>query len=107
MGLFNRFKNRKIIKSNLDQGELFRQDKQYDKALECYNNVLELDPNNSKVLYKKGWILSELKRDEEALKCYGAFLKFRPKDEDGWLGKTNSLKNLNILTLISTYENSC
>ena len=39
-------------------------------------------------------MLYELKIDEDALNFYEDFLKFKLKDVDSWLGKTNCLDKL-------------
>ena len=40
------------------------------EALECYNRVLEIEPNEEDALYNKGTILDELGKNEEAEKCF-------------------------------------
>ena len=41
-----------------------------EEALECYDKVLEIEPNDADALYNKGTILSELGKNEEAEKCF-------------------------------------
>ena len=42
----------------------------YSEALECYNKVLIIDPNELDTLVNKGVILNDLKRYSEALVSY-------------------------------------
>lgn len=44
--------------------------KEYSKALDCYNDVLELYPNDEFCLYRKAEVLSLLKRWHRAHECY-------------------------------------
>jgi len=57
MGLFDR-SNKKSL--NKKANKLFNQNK-YMEALECYNELLEIDSNYIKAWYGKGIIFHELK----------------------------------------------
>ncbi len=62
----------------LDKGyKLFIQG-DHQKALECFNKILEMDPDHVKAWNNKGMVLSELKNYDEALKCFDMALKLDP-----------------------------
>ncbi|MFA0833126.1 MAG: tetratricopeptide repeat protein [Methanobacterium formicicum] len=56
MGLFNRFKKGSLIKKAYN---LFTQSK-YQEALKCYNEILEMDPEDMDICYNKGVVLERL-----------------------------------------------
>ena len=41
-----------------------------EEALECYNKVLEIEPNDADALYNKGTVLNELGKNDEAEECF-------------------------------------
>ena len=65
-----------------------------DKALECYNVALMLDPGNVEALVYKGATLTELKHYDEALECFNKILKFAPELEEAVMGKGFALLGL-------------
>jgi hydroxyacylglutathione hydrolase len=65
-----------------------------DKALECYNVALMLDPGNVEALVYKGATLTELKHYDEALECFDKILKFAPELEEAVMGKGFALLGL-------------
>jgi len=67
----------------------------YEEALEAYDKVLEVDPNNAKEWYNKGYCLSELGRYEEALEAYDKSLELDPKLKIAWDNKGGILSYLN------------
>ena len=63
----------KIIKDryiNLRLANRHKRKGEYSKALDCYNEVLELNPDDEYSLERKAELLCSLKRWDEALKCY-------------------------------------
>ena len=63
----------KIIKDryiNLMLANRYKRKGEYSKALDCYNEVLELDPDDEYCLNRKPELLCLLKRWDEALKFY-------------------------------------
>jgi tetratricopeptide (TPR) repeat protein len=54
----------------LGKGQALLNEDQPEMALNCYNEILELDANHPEALVKKGATLERLKQDEEALRCY-------------------------------------
>ena len=67
--------------------------KEFKKAIECCEKVLEIDTNNAEAYYKLGMNYTELENYSEALKCYEKTLAINPKDNLA-LGKMNQLKKI-------------
>ncbi len=65
-----------------------------EKALECYNVALQLDPGNIEALVYKGTTLTELQHYDEALICFDKVLKFAPELEEANVGKGFALLGL-------------
>jgi len=59
----------------------------YKEAIEAYDKVLEVDPNNAKEWYNKGYCLSKLGRYDEALKAYDKALELDPTNIKAWYNK--------------------
>ncbi len=65
-----------------------------EKALECYNITLMLDPANVEALVYKGTTLTELQHYDEALECFDMILKHAPELEEAVMGKGFALLGL-------------
>ena len=52
-----------------------------EEALECYNKVLELEPDDADALYNKGTILNELGNNEEAEICFKRVKEIESSDQ--------------------------
>jgi glyoxylase-like metal-dependent hydrolase (beta-lactamase superfamily II) len=65
-----------------------------EKALECYNMALQLDPGNVEALVYKGTSLVELQHYDEALDCFDKILKFAPDLDEALSGKGFALLGL-------------
>ncbi len=52
------------------KGDTFEKIGKHDKALDCYEKVLQVDPGRVEVWNKKGVILRETGKISEALKCF-------------------------------------
>ena len=65
-----------------------------EKALECYNLALQLDPGNVEALVYKGTTLVELQHYDEALICFDKILKFAPDLDEALSGKGFALLGL-------------
>src|SRR5207248_7190709 len=86
----------------LVEGDAHYQVKRFEEALEAYENVLLLDPNDAAVYNHKGFALLKLRRNEEA---FDAFSKARaayefaiylhPTDAETHVGKGLALHGLN------------
>ncbi len=65
-----------------------------EKALECYNLTLQLDPGNLEALIYKGATLTELQHYDEALAIFDRVLKHAPDIEEAVTGKGFALLGL-------------
>ncbi|MCL4500686.1 MAG: MBL fold metallo-hydrolase [Deltaproteobacteria bacterium] len=65
-----------------------------EKALECYNIALQLDPGNVEALIFKGTTLTELQHYDEALVCFDKVLKHAPDIDEALTGKGFALLGL-------------
>jgi len=50
----------------------------YTEALECYDEVLEINPQFALAWLNKGWALGALGRYTEALECYDEAIEIDP-----------------------------
>ena len=68
--------------------------KKYEKAIECYDKALEINPNYAEAWNNKGVALSKLRRYEEAIECFNRALKINQNDAEAWNNKGNVLDEL-------------
>jgi hydroxyacylglutathione hydrolase len=78
----------------LDAARLLGDAGRPEKALECYNLALSLDPANMEALVFKGTTLTELQHYDEALECFEKILKHAPELEEAVMGKGFALLGL-------------
>ena len=71
---------------NVKLAEEYENKEEYSKALDCYNNVLELHPDDKYCLNRKADVLYSLNRWDESLKCYDML--------DNWYSKAIVLVNM-------------
>jgi len=76
------------------QGEDFVRLNCYDKALECYTQILSIDPKEAKAWDKKGVCLGGLGRLEDAMECFEKAVEIRPNFEAAWCHKTVILSKI-------------
>ncbi|KAL4435338.1 hypothetical protein ABPG74_022821 [Tetrahymena malaccensis] len=72
--------NQKYFKSNalLDQANFYNKQKEYDKAIEYYDQAMEVDTNNINILVGKGDCLRKQGQYEAALECYEYGMNLNP-----------------------------
>ena len=78
----------------LDAARILTEASRPEKALECYNMTLMLDPANLEALVYKGTTLTELQHYDEALEIFNRILKTIPDLEEAMLGKGFALLGL-------------
>jgi tetratricopeptide (TPR) repeat protein len=66
----------------------------YARAIECYDKVLELNPNKASAWNNKGCALYNLDRYEEALVCFSKAIELAPESTPAWSNKGASLNHL-------------
>src|SRR5437764_903772 len=79
----------------LDEGDNFRNLKQYSEALEASEQAIRLDPSNASAYLNKGYALHSLKRYEEALEAYEQAIRLNPNYVLAYNNKGNTLQELN------------
>lgn len=110
MGIFDRFRKsgkekEEVIIINIDmdsiekaidcisEASLHIEKKDFDKALESYNEALKFNPFSVSALAGKAGILIIMKRFEEALKCCNKALEINPEHGGTWFNKGLCLCN--------------
>lgn len=84
--------NEKIIKLLLASDYL--KNEEYNKVLDCYNDLLKLDPNDEDSLNGKASILAHIRRWDDAIKCYDDLIELNPNYLEAWLGKASVLVDM-------------
>ncbi len=74
----------KEAKGWLKKGYSFKRKNEYEKAIECYEKALEIDPKYADAWGAKGWALYEMKRSDEAIPCYERAIRIKPKAPSLW-----------------------
>ena len=57
---------------------LSEQLKSYEKALDCYAQAIQMNPNSSEAFNSKGNALFEMKQYEDAIKCFTCSIRINP-----------------------------
>ena len=78
----------------LDAARMLTEAGRPEKALECYNVALQLDPGDFEALIFKGTTLTELQHYDEALAIFDRVLKQAPEIEEAVTGKGFALLGL-------------
>lgn len=78
----------------LDAARMLGEAGRPEKALECYNVTLMLDPANIEALVYKGTTLTELQHYDEALEVFDKILRVAPELEEAVMGKGFALLGL-------------
>ena len=66
---------------------LYEQERNFEKAIKCYDKAIQIDPNHFTSLNNKGVALVALNRYDEALKCYDESLSIEPNYIEAWNNK--------------------
>ncbi len=66
----------------------------YQEAINCYDRVLELDPEDPDTWNNKGYALRKLGRYREAINCYDTALELDPEYVNAWSNKGLTLSKL-------------
>jgi len=66
----------------------------YSDALEYFDKVIAINPNNAVAWYNKGVALDELKRYDEAIIAYDKAIAINPNDAKAWFNKGVTLVKL-------------
>ena len=87
------------------KGNSYNNIKEYNKAMECYNRALEINPDNLLARENKILLLIDLGKREEAEKVYKEGLEITPNDLQSWCIKGDQyIAQKNIKEAIKCYE---
>jgi tetratricopeptide (TPR) repeat protein len=70
----------------------------YPMEFEFYDRILKLTPKDKSIWERKGEVLSQAKRYEEALACYNSALDIDPNDKQLYIGRARIFGNLEKYT---------
>jgi Flp pilus assembly protein TadD len=84
----------KTAKEWIDEGDKLLDDKEFEEAIECYDQTLKINSKDDYAWYSKGVALHSLERDQEAIECYDQALEINPKDDYAWNQKGLALYSL-------------
>ena len=76
MSVFDGYKKKKLLNDGI---KLLNQ-KKYEDSIECFNKVLELDPNYENAWYYKGYSLFYSGNYQKANECFDKFLEINPEN---------------------------
>jgi tetratricopeptide (TPR) repeat protein len=76
------------------EGQLFLDTNKAEKALECFEDALDLHPNMGEALIKKAAALEKLDRVDDALACYDRAIEFAESTTTALLQKGGMLNRL-------------
>jgi tetratricopeptide (TPR) repeat protein len=77
-----------------NKGRIFQSLQKYKEAIECYDNTLQLTPNDIDIWKQKGNCLFSLGVYEEAIKCYDKGLQMDPENLEILNRKHEALEKL-------------
>ena len=84
-----------MISNYLEQAMDAEDSNDYKKALDFFNQILLLSPDNSEAIESKARLLiEELDRPLEALDCFDKMIAMNPEDERAWREKGKILYNV-------------
>jgi tetratricopeptide (TPR) repeat protein len=84
MWLLGNAKNKSNKKSLLKKANKYFEEGKYEKAMESYDKLIELDPQSFYAWSNKGFIYSLTKKDDDALKCFDKALEIDSYNADVW-----------------------
>jgi len=85
--IFKKKSEDKTVEKWLSEGDILYEQGRYEEALECFNKVLEINPNCADAWSRKGLTLARLGRYEEAIRCFDRSLSIRNDFEIIWAKK--------------------
>ncbi len=89
----------------LYEANIMAQNKDYEKAITTYNQILELDEFNQKALYNKSFILFKSKNTLEAISSVNLLIEHYPNNIKAYKLKADIyLYNNDIENVIKTYN---
>ena len=62
---------------------------QHEKAIECYERAIKVNPKKEEAWYNMGIAFDNSEQYEKAIECYERAIKINPKDEEAWYNMGN------------------
>jgi tetratricopeptide (TPR) repeat protein len=62
-------------------------EKEAEKAIDCFDKAIALEPLNYLAWANKGFILKQIERNEDALLCYDRAIMLKPEYPNAWYNK--------------------
>lgn len=72
------------------KGEKLLNEKQFSGAIEIYNQLIQLNPQDKELWLKKGVALENLKKYSEAIECFNEAIKLDPTNISAWTNRGDS-----------------
>jgi tetratricopeptide (TPR) repeat protein len=91
------------ITSLIAKGTEYQNNGEYDKALECYNRMIELEPEYFLGYAGRGEIYSEFARYDEAIADFDTAIRLNPEDDEAYFEKGQVLEKLGDYTSAVEY----
>jgi tetratricopeptide (TPR) repeat protein len=70
-----------------NEGNNFYNAGQYQKAIECYNKTIEIDPSDAAAYFNRGIVKSYWGRNEAAIEDYSKAINIDPNDADVYINR--------------------
>jgi tetratricopeptide (TPR) repeat protein len=83
-----------LLKEHILKGNEYFYKEEYNKAIQCYDRALEIEPNNADIWNNKGHALDDLGNHEEAIQCYDKALELDSNHAIAWNNKGFALAKL-------------
>ena len=78
----------------LRQANEMKHREDYAKAIEVYDQILQIDPRHARTFHSKGNVLDMLGRYDEAVSCYELALDCDPHNAETWYNKGITLNKM-------------
>ena len=82
------------LKEIILKGKKYSYEKEYDRAIEYFDESIKLDPQDANAWSNKGLALHGLGKFVEAIQCYDQAIKLDPQDANAWSNKGLALNNM-------------
>ena len=82
------------IPSLVRKGWNLKNDGKYEEAIDCFDKIIEIDPESDHPWFAKGMSLYKLSKYHEALFCYDKAIGINPDEETYWFDKGEILNKL-------------
>jgi tetratricopeptide (TPR) repeat protein len=83
-----------LLKEHILKGNEYYYKKKYNNAIQCFDNALEIEPNNTNAWNNKGLALDDLCKHYEAIECYDRALEINTNNANAWNNKGAAIYHL-------------